>query len=327
MLINKNLSYSFLKFLNNFFIGQKSTSITGLTICVNSVSKKGFYFQLARFINKNLYRIKFLGIGAIVNRYNNNFSLYSSSEDNNLYKDYNLKDSLFINIGSGGFHHKYWKNFDYPAQTAYYKKIQGTKHLDYIPTNLCCEDKLKLSTDSVDLIYMSHTLEHIEYKYIEKLFKVISVALKEKGTFRIAIPDTEEEFLRAKITYNSESISNNIKTQLIRNVAKRMYSRSVNISEDKLLEIIINCDFNPKKFANIIKNDYPNFTKFDPLSPENHITFLNYDELISLSKRYDLKAFRKTCFGESTAKPFTNRYVFDITETQMSCYFDIGKSI
>ena len=151
-----------MEFLNNFFSGQRSLSINGLTLSLKSISKKGFYFQIARFINKYLYKIPFIGIGAIVNRYNN-FSLYSSSQDMKLYENYNLRKSLFINIGSGGFYHKYWKNYDYPAQTKYYEKVQGVYNIDYIPTNLCSSKKLNLKPESVDLVYMSHTLEHIEY--------------------------------------------------------------------------------------------------------------------------------------------------------------------
>ena len=57
-------------------------------------------------------------IGSAVNRYSNLFCIYSASEDKKLYKDY-LRDALFLNIGSGGFYHKKWLNFDFPVLNYY----------------------------------------------------------------------------------------------------------------------------------------------------------------------------------------------------------------
>ena len=161
----------------------------------------------------------------------------------------------------------------------------------------------------------------------EELFFQLSKFMKEKGTFRIAIPDIDSAFHKAKIVYKSTKIPRQYKDHLIINTAKKLYSKCKNIENKKLINMIIECDFNPANFANLIKRDFNSFTKFDPECPENHITYWNYDLLLKLSKKYKFNAFRIMNSGESIAKPFTNRYLFDTTETQMSIYFDISKSL
>ena len=316
-----------MKILDSFFIGQRATAISGLTINLKSFSIRAFYFIFARWINNNFYDIPFFGFGAIVNRYNSNFSIYSASEDKKLYSSYDLKKSLFINLGSGGFHHKYWDNYDYPAQSSYYKKVQGKFGVDYFKINLCGEGLKGFKSKSIDLAYMSHTLEHIEFSSGEKLFSQLSILMKEKGIFRIAIPDIDSAFHKAKIVYKSTAIPKQYKNHLIINTAKKMYSKCINIENKKLIKMIIDCDFNPEYFANLIKRDFNSFTKFNPKNPENHITYWNCDLLLDLSKKYKFNAFRIMNAGESIAKPFTNRHLFDTTESQMSIYFDISKSL
>lgn len=305
--------------------GQRSTSITGITFCFKAVSVRTIFFKISRWINNNIYNLPTIGFGAIVNRYNNNFSFYSSHEDKLLYSGYDLNLSTFINLGSGGFHHKYWKNYDYPGQTKYYRKVQGKENSDFYPINLCNEDSLNFLPSNIDLVYMSHTLEHIEYSSAEILFKKLSSLMKNKSTFRIAIPDIDSEFSRASICYKSLNLPFEYRNQIVFDAAKHMYTRCKDLDKDYIIKSLIECNFDPFKFSNLIKKDHVNLTTFEPNMPDHHITYWNKNILIKLAEISGFSSCIRTCSGESICKPFTNRYIFDITEPAMSCYYDISK--
>jgi ubiquinone/menaquinone biosynthesis C-methylase UbiE len=91
-----------------------------------------------------------------------------------------------LNIGSGDWSNQGWTNLDYP--TEYYKGHQS-KH-KFIPYDIR-NDVLPFTDGTVDVIYCSHVIEHIENKYIQKMFYECSRVLKKEGVMRIACPDAE----------------------------------------------------------------------------------------------------------------------------------------
>ena len=116
--------------------------------------------------------------GIAINRYENTVCFYSAAGDKKLYKNF-AKDSVFCNFGSGAFSHSSWKNYDFPAITKKYKAIQGKENIDFFSINLCQENlKIPLDTSSVDLIYCSHTIEHLEEAKAINFLKECSRILK-----------------------------------------------------------------------------------------------------------------------------------------------------
>ena len=260
--------------------GQRYTSITGITFCFKSISLKTIFFKFSRWINNYIYDIPIIGLGSIVNRYNNNFSFYSAYEDKTLYKEFDLKSSTFINLGSGGFHHKYWINYDYPGQTKYYRKVQGKKNVDYFPIDLCSNDSLDALPKNIDLVYMSHTLEHIQYSSAEILFKKLASLMKNNSTFRIAIPDIDAEFSRASLCYKSLKLPIEYRNQTVFNAAKHMYTRCVDLDKEYIIRVLIEFDFDPMKFSKFIKENHEDLTRFEPNMPDHHITYWSKNILI-----------------------------------------------
>jgi SAM-dependent methyltransferase len=95
-------------------------------------------------------------------------------------------DKLQINIGSGDWECDGWVNLDYPSE--YYSKWQK-KH-KIIPYDIC-NDSIPFKDDSVDAIYCSHVVEHIENEHIQRMFRECYRVLKRGGVLRIATPDAE----------------------------------------------------------------------------------------------------------------------------------------
>jgi predicted SAM-dependent methyltransferase len=102
-----------------------------------------------------------------------------------------------INIGSGGKPLMGFKNLDYPNDE--YKEWQ--KKYDFIPYDIR-NDVIPFEDNSVDGIYCSHVIEHIENEYISKMFSECFRVLKENGILRLSCPDAE--FLYQVSKYSNE---------------------------------------------------------------------------------------------------------------------------
>jgi len=84
----------------------------------------------------------------------------------------------YLNIGCGGNYNKDWINLD----------LYKSEHVKY--HNI--KKKLPFSDDSVDVIYHSHVLEHLDKyeakRFIDDCFRV----LKTGGVMRVVVPDLEQ---------------------------------------------------------------------------------------------------------------------------------------
>jgi ubiquinone/menaquinone biosynthesis C-methylase UbiE len=91
-----------------------------------------------------------------------------------------------LNIGSGNWSCSGWTNLDFPSE--WYSKAQANH--TFIPYDIR-SDIIPFADNSVDIIYCSHVIEHIENIYIKKMFIECFRVLKKGGIIRIACPDVE----------------------------------------------------------------------------------------------------------------------------------------
>ena len=103
-----------------------------------------------------------------------------------IYSPSELKKSIKLNIGSGDWSCAGWINLDYPSE--HYNEIQ--KNHKIIPFNIR-EDDIPYLSDSVDIIYCSHVVEHIENVYVQRFFNECFRVLKTGSVMRIICPDAE----------------------------------------------------------------------------------------------------------------------------------------
>ena len=66
---------------------------------------------------------------------------------------------------------------------------------------------IKLPDESVEIVYTSHTIEHIADIYVDHLFREVHRILKKGGTFRITCPDIGKCY-DAYLARDEEYISN-----------------------------------------------------------------------------------------------------------------------
>lgn len=100
----------------------------------------------------------------------------------------NYKDSpKYLNVGGGQFVRKHWRVLDYTTPDWYnYSSI----FVDF-NINLEKSENWPIEKESYDLIYTSHTLEHLSQNAVIHTLKEAHRILKRKGGLRITIPDID----------------------------------------------------------------------------------------------------------------------------------------
>ena len=75
-----------------------------------------------------------------------------------------IDQKRFYNIGAGGFNHTNWTNIDYDSE--WYSQFDKNRK-DGINYDLLSLKPLPIKTESAEIVYTSHTLEHITDKAVQ----------------------------------------------------------------------------------------------------------------------------------------------------------------
>ena len=300
----------------------RENTIKAVKIYLHSASTSYFLPKLSRFINNRLYPI---GLGSALNRYDNSFTLYSSSADKRLYSYYQ-KDDKFINFGSGAFFHGRWKNYDYPGQSPYYQSIQGKKDEDFISIDLCEKDlKVPEGENSVALIYCSHTLEHLDkassHRFLSECFRI----LKKDGVMRVALPNTKNDFYLMRCLHFQNTVDKILNNKYILEATSHVLADTAKLDFDEVVKLLEKSKCKSELFYNNTIERYPEMAVFDGKNPERHINYWDLDSLIETANEIGFTCVIPAYQGSSVAPPFTNLHVFDTTEPHIAFYADIIK--
>ena len=300
----------------------RENTIFAIRFYFHSVSASYFLPKASRFINKNLY---WMGLGSSLNRYENSLTLYSSFADKKLYSSYAENDK-FINFGSGAFFHNRWKNYDYPGNSSFYKAIQGNPGKDFNPIDLCDENlKVPEVDNSVDLIYCSHTLEHIDKKSSHRFLKECYRILKKGGVLRVALPNTKNDFYLLRCLMRQNEVHDDVKKNYIKDASSHVLDDTKTIKMESIVEVLDKASFESNEFYNLLIKEHPTMASFDGNNPERHINYWDLDNLIEVMSKFGFELTIPTYQGSSVARPFCNLHVFDNTEPHIAFYADIIK--
>lgn len=311
-----------IKFNINLDLPQRQSTIRSLKYYSKNISRSFLLPKLSRLINKYLYNF---GIGSFINRYQNSFTIYSSSEDKKLYRNYS-KDDKFLNFGSGAFFHKFWTNYDYPGQSKYYQNLQGTEGKDFYSINLCNE-KLKIPeiNNSISLIYCSHTLEHLDdqssFRFLKECFRI----LKKNGILRLNLPNTKNHFALMNFLLSQRTINKNIEKKYIRDATRKILSDTSKINIKEIINLLKDSKYKSSDFYKRAKKKYSHSVIFDQNNPERHINYWDFEKLSMISSKIGFSFVIPAYQCTSVALPFENNHVFDNTESHASMYADIVK--
>lgn len=93
------------------------------------------------------------------------------------------RSGINLNVGSGSYEINGFTSLDFYTKAYYPGKFRNRIHYDMR------QDLLPFSADSVDNIYCSHVIEHIETEHVKRFFSEAYRTLKSGGCLRIVCPD------------------------------------------------------------------------------------------------------------------------------------------
>jgi SAM-dependent methyltransferase len=240
------------------------------------------------------------------------------------------ENKSLINIGAGDWECLGWFNLDYPSK--WYKSAQE-KH-GFIPFDIR-NDKIPFDDDSVDAIYCSHVIEHIEDKFIRYLFEECYRVLKQGSVLRVACPDAEFLYGLSKLQtdYWQWREYDWFKSELyIKTTPPRAVDFLVReIATPKLLgyKFATSQEEYERQFDSMGMNDFFEFLtsdlNFRGEFPGDHINYWTYRKIDNLLRDFGFKNVVRSKYMGSCCCEMTIRIKFDLTYPGMSLYVDAIK--
>jgi SAM-dependent methyltransferase len=250
-----------------------------------------------------------------------------------------LSEKHFYNIGAGSFQHPYWTNIDYA--TEHYSSVQK----DFIHYDLMEMKPLPIDNNIAEIVYSSHTIEHISDEAVRNMLKESYRILKPGGGIRLTTPDAWLEFQAYKrndmdywywIDYYSKTGTweKLYKAPLTKASIHQLFLHHF---ASQLCEIDID-DSPQKKYSDSEIYDYfsnnPDvsgldyFTKqckFNSDHPGNHINWWTHEKVISFLKEAGFSMPYVSGWGQSVFPSLRNTNLFDNTHPKISLYVEAIK--
>jgi SAM-dependent methyltransferase len=203
-----------------------------------------------------------------------------------------------------------------------------------MPYDIRC-DKIPFDVNSVDAIYSSHVIEHVEDKFIEIMFSECYRVLKEGSVLRVACPDAEFLYTMSKFKsdYWQWRANDWFKSDLyIESSPPRDVDFLVReIATSKLLGYKFSTNKNDyiQQFDSMPMNDFFEFLiaglSFRREFPGDHINYWTFDKLSQFLLSSGFKNIIRSKYMGSCCCEMTIRCKFDLTYPRMSLYLEAIK--
>ena len=265
-----------------------------------------------------------------------------------IYEQCYNKDSIdnrrFYNIGAGSFYHPYWTNVDYYSE--WYTRNSKTS-LSGIHHDLMELKDLPIEKDSAEVVYSSHTVEHITDDAAQKIFDEAHRILKKGGVLRISTPNIDLGYRAFKENdrnyfYWIDNYSKKSEIERI-NISKPMNQASIeqiflyhfagNVSElhaDGAKERISDSEFRNLFIEKTYEDALNHCTSRCELEiqtkyPGNHINWWNSEKMKRMLTESGFRKIYISGFGQSYSPVMRDVALFDNTHPQMSLYMEAIK--
>lgn len=236
-------------------------------------------------------------------------------DDRELY-DRLYPGGRFYNIGAGGFSHPCWTNIDHAS--TWYSGVQGV----FLDHDLTGDAPLPIPDASAEIIYSSHTIEHIEDRHVASLLRECFRALRPGGVLRVTTgPDADLDLAALRRGDNEWFY----------------WDRSDRPIEDKWLYGLATALAphgeapGPKLAAHEVRAmlDSPNLldeltarVSYNPAFPGHHVSWWNADKLLRFFRDAGFDGAYRSGYGQSICPVLRNTHYFDNTHPQISLYVE-----
>ncbi len=246
---------------------------------------------------------------------------------------YYPKESLdlkkFINIGAGGsFYHPYWSRLDY-LDTPYYPKKYGANSEVEINFDLSLKADFPIESESLELAYTSHTIEHLEFEMVDKLFREAFRTLKCGGGFRVTCPDMSlhlDALIKGDKHFYYWIPSGQHFSQeqhFLEQFAQPLSASYIEGEEPSIPdeEIIDRFRSDPSEAFEYFSSQ----CKFNPEQVGFHISWWTRKRVVDLLKQVGFSEVYISGHSQSRFPPLRDKSYFDTTQVPHSLYIDARK--
>jgi predicted SAM-dependent methyltransferase len=265
--------------------------------------------------------------------------------DTDLYEKVYTQEALlqkrFYNIGAGNFEHPFWTNVDYDNE---WYKDNRDKTLKGIQYDLFSLEPMPIEDNKAEVVYTSHTVEHITDEHAQYMFNEAYRILKPGGYFRVTTPDIDLAYRAYQdndptffswIEYYSKpymieemKLSMPLNRASLEQIFLYYFASSIStlhadgaptrVTDKEIREI----------FANMPKEDALNhFVAKCPLNVQrkyvgNHINWWNKEKATRMMKAAGFSNVYTSGFGQSASPPLRNMNLFDKTHPELSVFVE-----
>ena len=230
---------------------------------------------------------------------------------------------FYLNIGAGKFCRSNWRVLEYAGEETSYG--YDTSLIDF-NLNLFNDPKFSINDNSVNLIYSSHTFEHLNDKNVQHILNESFRILKKGAGIRVTMPDIDlayNAYLKSDVNF-----FNTLNNQLpgCDSLISKFFDYFSQIDVSKYNTEILHNDFTSLSKENFLNkytldiNDSIIRTNFGA-----HMNWFNEDKLRKMFAKAGFSNTKKMKYKESQFSEMTNKE-FDNTHPMMSIYYEAIKN-
>lgn len=265
------------------------------------------------------------------------------------YPEESVENKRFFNVGAGSFRHPMWSNIDYVQKA--YKKLTDGNTPDF-NINLLEKKPFPIPSDSAELAYTSHTIEHLDNDSVQVMFNECHRILKPGGIIRIAAPDldiayrayqrNDMHFFRtftsvtrqrtrdkhSQILFQSQyvpiekirTIDHTLENAFMIRFLRQVTNRRL-LSSDEIRDALATKSKTEAMdyFLSLCSMEH------HQKNPGDHVNWFNFDKLETMLKKAGFPTVYATGYGQSAAMVMRNKYHFDRTRPTFSLYVEAIK--
>lgn len=261
-----------------------------------------------------------------------------------IYGSKSVQNRNFYNIGAGNFSHPAWTNVDYLSE---WYKDNKKYTLAGITYDLLSLKPLPIESNSAEIVYSSHTVEHINDEAAQNMFNESYRILKNRGILRVTTPnidlayraykDNDRDYFYWIDTYsipkNYQRIKINkpLNKSSIQQLFLLYFAASVStlhsdgaperISDEELDRLFSEREY--EEALNYCTSRCP--LEIQKKYPGNHINWWNKDKIFRMLKKAGFDKIYLSGYGQSFSPVLRNTRYFDNTHPKISLYVEAIK--
>lgn len=255
-----------------------------------------------------------------------------------------LENRRLYNIGAGRFAHPYWTNVDFLSD---WYSANSAKTRTGIHYDLLSLEPIPIESGTAEIVYTSHTIEHINDAAAANLFAETFRVLRKGGVFRATTPNIELD-VRA---YRSNDMSywywaedyskpNEMQRVGIRTPMNQATAAQLFLFQFATSVSTLPIDGEPKRVSD---SELAELMSTRPLQealnectarctvglqrkfPGRHLNWWDYEKMERMLKEAGFSNIYRSGYGQSISPVLRNTALFDSTHPKISLYVEAVK--